>query len=64
MKGKLSRTESISRFMRYWLNEGFSIRAVVVFLCKDCRTKKDNDLIKSCRNTRQALTKLEEAYNG
>ena len=59
MKNKLRRVETISRFMRYWLNEGFSIRSVVVFYNKDCRTKRDNDLILSCRNTRQALTKME-----
>lgn len=61
MKNKLKRVETISRFMRYWLNEGFSVRSVIVFFKKECRTKRENDLILSCRNTRQALKKLEGA---
>ena len=55
--GKLKRMEAIGRYKRYWIKEGFSEWSVHVFY--HLRTKKQDDLIRSCRNTREALTKLE-----
>ena len=59
---KLTRTDTKSRFMRYWLNKGITTRAVVVFFNNECRTNKEQDIITSCRNTGEALNKLDTFY--